>query len=192
MFVSGSLVARPESRAPTRSQLVRQGQPAPPAPQLPAGKDGSVRLVAPSPPPTIPGAESSFARFRLWQDGQAATRSAVTNASNADPQSSHRYSKMGIGESYQKPFLLPWFVVRDSCLAGPHLNAEVLRAVLGRDTDYEPRTPNHDVDMSCRYMYVQHIWPMTILSRTFVKAARSSSCWRWSRTVRGMATRLAS
>ena len=87
-----------ESRAPSpeprqESQLVLQGHPAPPAPQLPAGNDGSERL---SPPPTIPGAESSLARFRLWQDGQAATRSAVTNASNADPQSSQRYSKIGM------------------------------------------------------------------------------------------------
>jgi hypothetical protein len=46
-------------------QLVRHGHPAPPAPQLPAGKDGSERLLLPSPPPTIPGAESNFARFLL-------------------------------------------------------------------------------------------------------------------------------
>jgi hypothetical protein len=55
-----------------------------------------------------------LARFRLWQDGQAATRSAVTNASNADPQSSQRYSKIGIEGNLTKTASLA--VVRGSSL----------------------------------------------------------------------------
>jgi len=46
--------------------------------------------------PTIPGLESSFARLALLQPGHSGVRSAVTNVSNFFPQSSHRYSNIGM------------------------------------------------------------------------------------------------
>jgi hypothetical protein len=42
--------------------------------------------------PTIPGLDSSFARFTPWHEGQTAGRAAVTNASNGFSQSRHSYS----------------------------------------------------------------------------------------------------
>jgi hypothetical protein len=49
-------------------------------------------LDRPDATPTIPGVESSFARFVPWQMGHAALRSAVTSASNGLQQSLHSYS----------------------------------------------------------------------------------------------------
>jgi hypothetical protein len=46
--------------------------------------------------PTIPRRESSFLRFVPSHDGQVATRSAVTKASNGLSQSRHSYSNKGM------------------------------------------------------------------------------------------------
>lgn len=45
--------------------------------------------LRPEAAPTIPGLDRSFARFTPWHAGQAAGRSAVTNASKGFSQSRH-------------------------------------------------------------------------------------------------------
>lgn len=46
--------------------------------------------------PTLPGLESSLARFDPWHDGHDGIRRGVTNASNGLRQSRHSYSNSGI------------------------------------------------------------------------------------------------
>jgi hypothetical protein len=74
-------------------------QPQPPVPQ--PGMAG-IPHASPAPgeaddeAPTMPGLDSSLARFAPWQAGHSGVRSAVTNASNGFSQSRHWYSKMGM------------------------------------------------------------------------------------------------
>ena len=81
--------------------FARHAQPAPPAPQLPAGNELSLDRDT-GPAPTIPGLESSFVRLVLRHSGHPATRSVVTNASKVRPQSRHSYSKRGMAPILQE------------------------------------------------------------------------------------------
>ena len=57
--------------------------------------------------PTIPRRYNNFPRFVPSHAGQAAVRSAVTNASNGFPQSRHSYSKRGIAQFPVSGFRFP-------------------------------------------------------------------------------------
>jgi hypothetical protein len=87
-----------DQRGYSKRMLTQSAQPQRPPPHI-----GDAGIAHPSErgaaTPTMPSRDSSFLRFVPSQAGQAAARSAVTNASNGLPQSRHSYSNSGISIS---------------------------------------------------------------------------------------------